>query len=199
MASIDDSDESLMVAVKEGSHQAFSILVRRHTPRFFQMAYRLCGRVQEAEDMVQEAFLKIWKNPMVWKDDKGAKFTTWFYRILFNQNIDRARSKKPVAVDDEYLQSFADDKNTPEMAVFVSEEQKIIEAALNSLPERQKVAITLCFYEGVSNSQAAEIMGVNVKALESLLMRAKMGLRDFIKGHDASVFDGKGVLHGRSR
>lgn len=191
----DDTDESLMRAMKGGSHQAFSILVRRHTDRFFKTAYRLCGQVQEAEDMVQDAFLKIWNNPFVWKEEKGAKFTTWFYRILINQNIDRVRTKKPVGVDDAYLHSFADERSTPETALFLTQEQRMVERALANLPERQKAAVTLCFYEGLSNSEAAQVMGVKTKALESLLMRAKAGIKEFISNNQR-VDSEKGVRHG---
>lgn len=191
----DETDESLMRAIKGGKHQAFSILVRRHTDRFFKTAYRLCGQVQEAEDMVQNAFLKIWNNPSIWKEEKGAKFTTWFYRILINQNIDRMRAKKPVAVDDVYLHSFADDRTTPEAAFLEAREQELIEQALRALPERQRTAITLCFYEEQSNAQAAQIMGVKVKALESLLMRAKAGLKVFMQ-ENAKRQKNEEVRHG---
>ena len=108
MALTEHSDESLMAAVKNGNHQAFSILVRRHSNRFYLMAFRLCASKQEAEDMVQDAFVKIWQNPSIWKEDMGAKFTTWFYRILVNQNIDRMRARKVVSVQDDVLNNFAD-------------------------------------------------------------------------------------------
>ena len=181
IASTEDSDESLMRLIRQGSHQAFAILVRRHTDRFFAGAYRMCGNTQEAEDMVQDAFLKIWQNPDIWKDDRGAKFTTWFYRILVNANIDRLRKSQKIISDDTILPFIADAGPTPESQTAAGEEQKNIEAALATLPERQKTALTLCFYEGLSNAEAAESMGVKIKALESLLMRAKTGLREYLK------------------
>ncbi len=181
IASTDDSDESLMRLIRQESHQAFAILVRRHTDRFFAGAYRMCGNAQEAEDMVQDAFLKIWQNPDIWKEDKGAKFTTWFYRILVNANIDRLRKTQKVVSGETVLPFIADKGPTPEMQTAEGEEQQRIERALAALPERQKTALTLCFYEGLSNAEAAEAMGVKIKALESLLMRAKTGLRDYLK------------------
>lgn len=179
LASIDDSDESLMRLIQTGSHQAFSTLVRRHTGRFFATSYRLCGNATQAEDMVQEAFLKIWQKPDLWKDDKGAKFTTWFYRILVNMNIDAQRKNKRDA-GEAPLEYMADKSPSPETEVAMNEEQKQIESAIASLPERQATALNLCFYEGLSNAQAAEAMGVKVKALESLLMRAKAGMKDYM-------------------
>jgi len=178
MASQDDSDESLMRLIQKGSHQAFSILVRRHTDRFYATAFRLSGNATEADDLVQEAFLKIWQKPTIWKDDKGAKFTTWFYRILVNMNIDRLRKSGRMA-GDAALEYMPDKADSPEMQTAMNEEQVMIEQALASLPERQKTALNLCFYEGLSNAEAADVMGVKLKALESLLMRAKTGLKDF--------------------
>ncbi|MFA5592668.1 MAG: RNA polymerase sigma factor [Micavibrio sp.] len=179
-ASSDDTDESLMRLIQQGSHQAFAFLVRRHTDRFYASAFRMCGNQSEAEDMVQDAFLKIWNRPDLWKDDRGAKFTTWFYRILLNQNTDRLRKHRNVTDDNSMLPSIADSNPTPEKQAVLNEEQRLLEEALAALPERQRTALTLCFYEGLSNADAAGVMGVKVKALESLLMRAKAGLRDFI-------------------
>jgi RNA polymerase sigma-70 factor (ECF subfamily) len=180
-ASTDDSDESLMRLIRQGSHQAFAILVRRHTDRFFAGAFRMSGNAQEAEDMIQDAFLKIWQNPDVWKEDRGAKFTTWFYRILVNANIDRLRRSQKMTAGETILPFIADARANPEQSTAETEEQRKIEKALSTLPERQKTALTLCFYEGLSNAEAADAMGVKVKALESLLMRAKTGLREYLK------------------
>ncbi len=178
---MNDTDESLMRLIRQGSRQAFAILVQRHTDRFFGAAYRMTGRVPEAEDLVQDAFLKIWHKPDAWKEDRGAKFTTWFYRILVNQNIDRMRRDKSIAPNGESVLPFVmDTRATPEHAAAQGEEERMLEAAISSLPERQKTALNLCFYEGLSNMEAAEAMGVKVKALESLLMRAKTGLKEFM-------------------
>ena len=179
-ASNDDSDESLMRLIRQGSHQAFSLLVRRHTDRFFAFAYRMTSNRTEAEDLVQEAFLKLWQRPDAWQEERGARFTTWFYRILANQNIDRMRRGKKMATDNSILPFVADGRASPEDSAAQGEEQQRIEDAISTLPERQKAALTLCFYEGLSNAQAAEVMNVKVKALESLLMRAKSGLRDYL-------------------
>lgn len=179
LAFIDESDESLMRHIKGGNHQAFSTLVRRHTQRFYAGAYSLCRNAAQAEDMVQEAFLRIWQKPDLWKDDKGAKFTTWFYRILVNMNIDGLRKNKRNA-GDAALEYAVDTAASPESATAMNEEQAQLEAAIASLPERQATALNLCFYEGLSNAQAADVMGVKVKALESLLMRAKAGMKEFM-------------------
>jgi RNA polymerase sigma-70 factor, ECF subfamily len=185
-ASIDDTDESLMRGIRSRSHQAFAVLVRRHTDRFFAASYRMCGNTAQAEDMVQDAFLKIWNRPDLWDEARGVKFTTWFYRILLNQNIDRIRKSKFMTGDDAVLAFVPDKAASPEQDTVAREEQRHIEDALAALPERQRTALTLCFYEGLSNADAAAAMGVKIKALESLLMRAKTGLREYFTNNETS-------------
>lgn len=173
----DLTDESLMARVCSGDHGAFSMLVRRHTKMFFAAAYRMCGNADEAEDIVQEAFLKLWHNPRAWDNARGAKFTTWFYRVVTNHGIDTMRKKKKT-VGDEVFDAMSDGRASQLEVMSAREEQEALEAAIQALPERQKMALNLCFYEGLSNKEAAEIIGVGLKGLESLLMRAKAGVRD---------------------
>lgn len=179
------SDEGLMERVQKNDHQAFSVLVRRRTDMFYAAAYRMVMNQQDAEDVVQDAFLKIWDRPQIWKAGKGAKFTTWFYRIVVNSSIDKLRQVKSDNVSD--LEEVVSNNNSQEYEMTLNEEQKALEEAITELPEKQMLALNLCFYEGLSNKEAAEIMKVSVKALESLLMRAKSGLRD--KLHRAGILE----------
>jgi len=174
-----EKDESLMERVWKHDHQAFSILVERHNQKFYASAYRMVLNKQEAEDIVQEGFLKIWNNPKLWKAGKGAKFTTWFYRIIMNLSLDQLRrGSKNSFVDD--LDVFEDDQASQEENLADKQQQIQMNEAMEALPEKQRMALTLCFYDGLSNKEAAEIMGVKVKALESLLIRAKTGLKDYL-------------------
>ncbi len=178
-----------MVLLSRQDHQAFSVLVHRHTSRFYACAYRACGDQDDAEDVVQECFLKIWRKPSLWKAGKrgkarkrgkakkGAKFTTWFYRVVVNAAIDKVRARKRHEGEDK-IAILADGCPAADEVMVRDERDLGIEAAVQGLPERQKIALNLCFYEELSNKEAAEIMGVGVKALESLLMRAKATLRD---------------------
>lgn len=177
----DITDESLMERVQNADHQAFAELVERHTGLYFQAAYRMCSNAEEAEDIVQEAFLKLWQKPQSYDAAKGAKFTTWFYRVVTNLAIDRGRRKKPQA-GPEPLEYMADKAPLADEKLEDREQGEVLEAAIAKLPDRQKAALNLCFYEGLSNKEAAEILGVGVKALESLLMRAKKALRDDLNG-----------------
>lgn len=173
------SDEELMVRVQDADHSAFSVLVTRHTRMFYAAAYRMYPYQDEAEDIVQEAFMKLWNRPEIWKADKGAKFTTWFYRVVTNQAIDFARKIKNTK-GSETLDRITDKTANQQEVMEQTQQEQMLEDAIQELPERQKLALNLCFYEGLSNKEAAEIMEVGVKALESLLMRAKAGLKDIL-------------------
>jgi RNA polymerase sigma-70 factor (ECF subfamily) len=171
------TDESLMERVQQNDHQAFSVLVERRTNMFYAAAFRMVINKETAEDIVQEAFLKIWDKPQIWKKGKRAKFTTWFYRIVMNLSVDKLRkfSKESAVELDENLSSGM---SSQEQDLVLDEEQQVLKNAIKTLPEKQLMALNLCFYEEVSNKEAADIMKVNIKALESLLMRAKVNLKN---------------------
>lgn len=175
------TDEALVQEVVGGDRSAFAQLVQRHTTRFYAVAYRLLQNKEEAEDIVQEAFLKLWNKPELWNASKGAKFTTWFYRLAYNLCIDHIRKKRSVSIEDEALIESHDD--TAEQYIEKDEQKTILAACIDELPERQRVALNLCFYEEASNKEAAEIMGVSLKALQSLVMRAKTSLKEKMQLH----------------
>ena len=184
------TDEHLMACVQIGDHGAFAVLVQRHSKMFFAAAYRMCANTNESEDIVQEAFLKLWRNPKSWDAKHGVKFTTWFYRVVTNQALDFLRKKKPQTGAD-IIEFIRDDRSSQQAVMEEQEEQSALEQAIQSLPERQKAALNLCYYEGLSNKEAADVLGVGVKALESLLMRAKATIRD--------VLTDKGFLNSLAR
>lgn len=184
VAHFQDSDEQLLLWIQEGSHPAFAALVKRHAERFHRVAFRFTGTRESAEDIVQEAFIKLWENPNGWRAGGEAKFTTWFYRIIVNRCVDAARKTSALPLDEEI--PLADDAPIQDEIVADREEQKALEREINKLPERQRTALNLCFGQGLSNSEAAEIMGVKIKALESLLMRAKTELKERLKGKERS-------------
>lgn len=169
------SDEALAGRVQEGDSQAFAVLVQRHATRFFRLAYRILRDQNEAEDMVQTAFLKFWNRPKKWNPNKQTRFTTWFYRVLVNQCLDHNKKKRPHLVDSEI---YLDERvQTTGFDLELQEKQESLRQWLGELPERQRLALNLCFYEGLSNEEAAKVMGVKLKALQSLLMRAKSTLK----------------------
>ncbi len=174
----EESDERLAELVGERNQQAFSILVRRHAQRFYRTAWRMSANTAEAEEIVQEAYLKLWERPRIWKPGKGALFTTWFTRIIINLAIDRNKKSRAVIMD---LSSVIGQDPGQENNVMVDQRQARLEAAIQALPPRQRAALNLCYYEGFKNAEAAEVLGIKVKALESLLGRARESLRSQFK------------------
>lgn len=172
-------DGSLIREIQKGNHDAFTVLLNRHSKRFYSIVFRLVFERSHAEDIVQEAFLKLWDKPHLWKPAKQAKFTTWFYRIVINLCLDFIKKKKPLLL----LEDMTIADNNPGQDALLDSRQKqvLLDALIKELPERQQLALNLCFYEGLSNKEAAEIIGVKLKALQSLVMRAKMTLKKRIK------------------
>lgn len=179
-------DEGLMAAVAAGDRRAFASLVDRHGDRAYGFAARLLRSPSEAEDAVQEAFLKVWTEAARFRADRG-RFAPWFYRILHNHCIDRLRRKTPLPYED--LAEHPSAEPDPEMTAALAMRQRKVGAALEQLPERQRVAVLLCYFQGLSNREAAEVLEVGVKGLEALLVRARRQLAqvltDFAGGDGA--------------
>jgi len=174
------TDEELMGRIRKGDRDAFSMLVTRHTKRYYGLAYRMLSSREEAEDTVQESFITLWTSPASWDGGRNTKFTTWFYRVVANACIDRKRKHAPLPMEDGF--DPPDESRGAEETLEMKRKKETMDAYIGELPASQRTALELCFYEGVSNREAAEIMGVSVKAVESLLMRAKTSLRSRLSG-----------------
>jgi RNA polymerase sigma-70 factor (ECF subfamily) len=172
-------DASLIQNIQQGSHEAFATMVNRHTSRFYRIAYRLVFNKDEAEDMVQEAFLKLWERPQLWNPSRQVKFTTWFYRVVINLCLDLNKKKKPLHLPEDM--ELLDRHPGQDVLLGIHQEQALLEGFIKQLPARQQLALNLTFYEGLSNQEAADIIGIKVKALQSLIMRAKTTLKEKVK------------------
>ena len=169
-------DHELLALIQGGSHPAFAELVRRHTERFYRLAFRYVQSRETAEDLVQDAFLKLWEYPEKWRVERNAKFTTWFYRVVVNLCLDWQKKKRPAELDEDL--PLIDGREGMEEAMIWNQEQRMLEKEIAALPERQRTALNLCFGEGLSNQEAAEVMKINLKALQSLIMRGKTTLKE---------------------
>jgi RNA polymerase sigma-70 factor (ECF subfamily) len=176
---LDRDDHALLEQVRQGDHEAFSVLVHRHTDRFYQLAYRYLQQRSAAEDIVQDAFLKVWEDPGRWRPEHGTRFTTWFHRVVVNLCLDWQKRKRPQSLDESA--PLRDEREGQDSAVLRAQEQQLLERAIAQLPERQRTALNLCFEENLSNQEAADLMGLNLKALQSLIMRAKTTLKQRLK------------------
>ena len=187
------SDEELMAAVVLGDPHAYQALVRKNLPAISRYALRLVGSRSESEDIAQETFLRLWTTARKW-DPAKAKLTTWLHRITHNLCIDFLRKQKRVSLEPDFDSEVSSEEATSgEFSNALREsaeaqgdnpdreareaELRALDRALNMLPEAQRSALLLCHYQGFSNKEAADIMGSSVQALESLIARAKRGLR----------------------
>ncbi len=172
-------DDTLMALAGRGDERAYAQLVDRHLDRSLAFAQRVLGSRPEAEDVLQEAFLRVWKKAPTWTND-GARFSTWFYRVVLNLCIDRKRKPAHAELPEDF--EFADDGPIADEQLEESQASELVEKALTALPERQREAVVLCYYQGLSNKEAADILDVRVKALESLLVRARKNLLVLLNG-----------------
>lgn len=180
----DATDEDLMIRIGRGDRVAFADLVRRHIDRVTALAQRVTGSRGDAEEIAQEAFIRVWTKAPRWRQPtdefSGARFTTWIYRVVVNLSIDRRRRPATANLDE------AGDPPDPSASALQSLEgaqlATRVAAAVADLPERQRTALTLCFYEGMSNRDAAEVLDLSPGAIESLLVRARRTLRQSLAG-----------------
>ena len=145
---------------------------------------RTCKDQALAEEMVQEAFVKLWTRPAAF-NAKKARFTTWFHRVVVNRCLDELRKKKPDALPEDF--DAADDRPGADADMESKSSKAVLMAALNRLSDRQKSALSLSYLDGYSNLEAAEIMELNLKAYESLLVRARAKMREELKADKADL------------
>jgi RNA polymerase sigma factor (sigma-70 family) len=175
-----DPDAELVARVGEQDPAAVRTLVSRKLPRLLALATRMLGDRMEAEDVAQEAFVRIWKQAPHWKEGE-ARFDTWIHRVALNLCYDRLRGRRedPVA---ELPDEAADPHGSPDMQLEARVRDERVRTALAKLPVRQREALVLNYYQELSNIEAAALMGITVDALESLLARARRSLRAQLAG-----------------
>ncbi len=177
-------DETLVTHVAAADRGAYAVLVHRHGLRYRALAYRMMGDMAQAEDLVQEAFVKLWTHADRF-DAKKAKFTTWFHRIVVNRCLDEKRKRTPDPLPEGFDQQ--DEADNAEETMVTESANRAMRAAVSNLPERQRVAVTLSYFDGLSNIEAAEVMDLKLKAYESLLVRARAKLRDELEGSKSGL------------
>jgi RNA polymerase sigma-70 factor (ECF subfamily) len=173
-------DAALMHQLQGGDEHAYRELVARHLKRCVNFAYRLLTDAQEAEDVAQEVFLKLWRNASSWEPRQELKH--WLITITKNLCIDRLRQRKPEGVDAELI---ADSARPVDMLERKRTSERV-QNALQSLPDRQRVALTLAHFEGATQQEVANIMNLSAAATESLLSRARRTLRSQLAEFQAS-------------
>jgi RNA polymerase sigma-70 factor (ECF subfamily) len=171
----DQVDTALMQQIGRGDRTAYRRLVELYLARVTRFAARILGSSNEAEDVAQETFLRVWTEASRWTP--RAKPKTWIYRVARNQCIDRLRKRRDVsdAVDQQ------SDGDRPSLLLVRKQTAHAVEQAMLRLPERQRAAITLLHYEGLSSAEACDVLEIGPEALESLLARGRRQLREELR------------------
>lgn len=173
------TDDALLVLFAGGEEQAARALTRRLAPRAHAVALRVLGDRAEAEDVTQEAMMRLWKIAPDWVSGQ-ARISTWLYRVTLNLCIDQRRRKTADALD-----GIAEPQDDSAGAVEQMQQRARLDAlngALAQLPERQRQAVVLRHIEELSNPEIAEIMRISVEAVESLVARGKRALTAILSG-----------------
>lgn len=175
-------DADLLRRLQDNDTAAARELADAHLSRAFGLAYRMLGNEAMAEEVAQEAFLRLWKQAGKWKAE--AQISTWLHRVVHNLCIDVMRKHK-MESDDEVPEDVVEHPHAapvanPGQELHQARVSETVEVALMKLPERQRTAITLVYHQECSNKEAAEIMGLGVRALESLLARGRRALKEHL-------------------
>ncbi len=169
-----DSDAVLLARFAGGDQSAARHLTDQLLPGALRQAWRMLGDQAEAEDVAQEAMLRLWKQATDWRAGE-AKVSTWLYRVVHNLCIDRIRKRRPqVPVEDAPEPVDPDPSVLERMAE--TETSRAIADAIKTLPERQRQALVLRHFEGLSNPEIGDALECSVEAVESLLARARRQL-----------------------
>ncbi len=166
-----------MRRIADGDNQAYRTMMTLHLNPLYRFSVRLLGSPEEAEEVIQETFLRAWQNAAEYAP--RARLTTWLHRIAHNLAIDRLRKRRDGSSDAlEQLQS----SQRPSELLERKQLALRVQGAIAELPERQRAALLLVHEQGLSGSEAAEVLGCKLDALESLLARARRKLRDQLRG-----------------
>lgn len=177
-------DEGLLVAYGNGDLDAARDLAARLTPRLLGQAMRMLQDRAEAEDVTQEAMLRLWRVARDWRQGE-AQVSTWAYRVVANLCLDRLRKRRPLGLD----QIAEPDDGAPSVADRMQSAARLraLSEALAALPDRQAQAVALRHLEGLGNPAIAEIMEITVDAVESLTARGKRTLAALLAGRKAEL------------
>lgn len=176
------SDDALLVLYANGDRDAARHLTHRLAPRVMAYAMRVLNDRPEAEDVAQEAMLRLWRIAPEWRQGE-AQVTTWLFRVATNLATDRLRKRirrRAAALDD--TPEVADDQPGAVQSLIETDRMAALQNALDQLPERQRQAVVLRHIEGLSNPEIAEILGIGVEAVESLTARGKRTLTAILAG-----------------
>lgn len=180
---MDESDGAVVVRAQSGDGDAFRTLVERHSRSVFRLAYRMTGNEQDAEDVVQETFLRAYKQLSHY--ESRSSFSTWLYRIASNYSLDLIRMRKrhedkrenDTADGRSVLDTVAAPAPAQDRLVFGKEVQQRVSAAMNELSDLERSAFVLRHFEGLSIEEIGSMLGTSLNATKHSIFRAVQKLR----------------------
>ena len=180
------TDGGLLEAATGRDRAAFSEIVSRHYQPVYRLVWRMTGGRSDCEDITQEAFLRLWQNPAQVRE--AAALKGWLMRVASNAVIDRSRKPKTSALDSE--PELQDPRARPDAPLDRAEAARLVDAKIAELPERQRLALSLVYFESMTNIEAAAAMEASVEAVESLLARARRSLKESLTPQWRELLDG---------
>ncbi|MCB1379692.1 MAG: sigma-70 family RNA polymerase sigma factor [Alphaproteobacteria bacterium] len=180
------ADGDLLAASSRRDRAAFAELVNRHYRSVYRLAWRMTAGHADSEDIAQDAFIKLWGNPAQIREAGALK--GWLMRVAANAVIDRTR--KPTHADMEVAANVADPTIAADGHLSRTQASRLVDESIAALPDRQRLALSLVYFEGMSNIETALAMDLSVEAVESLLSRARRGLKRSLASEWRNLLDG---------
>ncbi len=177
-------DAAAVVRAREGDQDAFRVLVDRHSRSLYRLAFRMTGRAEDAEDIVQETFIKAYKQ--LSRFEARANVSTWLYRIAFNCSVDflRSRPRRQMVADDHVLEGLAASPNAPTMddLVYAGQIGEQLQLALRDLSGQERAAFLMRHYHGCSIEEIGDTLGLKTNATKHSIFRAVRKMRVALQG-----------------
>ena len=177
-------ENELVNRLKNGDEEAFRIIFNDNQKKVINVCYRMVNDIETAEDLTQEVFIKVYSSINQFRGE--SQLSTWIYRIAITKSLDHLRAqkrKKRMAIlkylsgdEEKQIDIEAPKDQNPDIIIDNSERMKILNDAINTLPENQRVAFSLSKYDEMSSKEIAEVLSTSVSAVESLIHRAKKNL-----------------------
>jgi RNA polymerase sigma factor (sigma-70 family) len=174
----EQSDDQLVARIAARDHGVMRVAADSYAQLVWRIAYRMLGDATEAEDVAQESLLKLWNHADRWKEG-GPGIAPWLKKVTVNQCLDRLRKKR--FASDEEVPEREDDAPLADRQIETAEAGRAVKDCIEALPDRQRAAVVLTYYEDQPNQGAAESLEMQLKAFESLLFRARASLKGCVE------------------
>ena len=162
------NDFEIITKCLDGDKESFALLVDKYKKTLFRFIYGLVGNREDAGELLQETFLRAYKNLLKFNPDY--KFSTWLFQIAKNLSLDYMKKKKPLIVEEDFLAACADSQNNPEQSILEQEKEGELKEAIQKLPTTLKTALLLYHLNGLSYAEIAEVMKIPLHTVKIIIL-----------------------------